>query len=111
MFGPQALQSCARPPARCVVQIVADQGFGGRSLLKKAGAYLVPCGPIFGAKAIAERSALGDHTFSKGPHSGRHRFASLQEASHHSQLFENLGGVSIWFHDRILGRSPDGFHG
>jgi hypothetical protein len=83
-----------------------------RVALKKAGPYLVPCGPIFGAIAIAiaERSALGDHTFSKGPHSRRDRFAGFQVASHYSQVFENLGGVSILFHDRILVRSRDGFH-
>lgn len=51
-------------------------------LLEKAGPNLVSCGPIFGTVGIAERSALGDHTFSKGPHSGRDRFTGLQETSH-----------------------------
>jgi hypothetical protein len=69
-----------------------------RALLKKAGPDLVPCGPILGAVAVTERGALSDHTFSKGPHSGRDRFTGLQEASHYSQFFEDLGGVSRWFH-------------
>lgn len=74
------------------------------SLLKKVGPNLVACGPIFGAIVVAERSALSDHTFSKGPHSWRDRFTGLQEASHYSQLFEDLGGVSMWFHRQMLRR-------
>jgi hypothetical protein len=67
-------------------------------LPQKARAYLVACCLVFGAVTIAEHRAFSNHAFSKSLHSGRDRFPRLEKARHHSQISENLDGISIGFH-------------